>query len=89
VNAATQLPGTIKFPGGYHVVVRVSAWGRGCACGQVHFVTGDKGDFCQEAKVITLWEGLTPRQRWEILAHEYVHAWVDWQYWLKQSLEGR
>jgi len=77
-----SLPKTLRFPGGY--VVKVVTAPRPSAA----LDHDDDADYNTNERQITLWEGLTSRQRWRKLAHEYVHAWVDWQLWIENRTDG-
>jgi hypothetical protein len=93
VNEHTQLPNALRFPGGYVVPIVIEDAGVECQkCHAIHIEQEseeyhtDHGDYSSAEKTIRLWSGLTPRQRWRTLAHEYLHAWVDWQLWLEHQI---
>lgn len=71
-----RLPTQHRFPGGFRVTIveapRPSA----------RLSLDDEADYhtidCESA-LITLWDQLTPRQKWAALMHELLHALADAQ----------
>lgn len=77
-----RLPATHRFPGGFKVRIELVPRGEG------GLEDGDHGLYFTESYdcgVIRLWDGLTPRQRWNVLMHELLHALVDAQNYVEVS----
>lgn len=80
-----RFPRRWRFPGGFTVEIHVAdrlPKGRLARPRKIELEWDDEGNYEtyeNNRAVITLWSGLTPRQRWRTLMHELQHALVDAQ----------
>ena len=74
------------FPGGFKVEIVFAP--RGPAPLDDEDEKGTYGTIHAGLGRITLWEGLTPRQRWKALGHEMIHGALDAENWILENLDA-
>jgi len=76
-GSVSRLPGRVRLPGGYEITVTLEP-----RPGK-HLSEDDDASYDTDEQRITLWEGLTPRQRWRRFSHEMLHAVADYAHWIE------
>ena len=74
----------IRLPGAY--TISISVVSRPQPKDGAALALDEDASWNVEDQTIYLWEGLTPRQRWLKLTHEFKHAVNDYELWVRQQV---
>lgn len=83
------IPSKFKLPGPYWVEIKLVPRPFSLRTrSREDIILGEEDDaaWYVEKSTIYLWEGLTPRQRWLKLAHEFRHVANDYELWARQKV---